>query len=311
MSDLTYLPGFANHSATEAVPGALPIGRNSPQHVPFGLYAEQLSGTAFTAPRAENRRTWLYRLRPTANHPAFTRYEGAPNLKSAPFDEVPPSPNRLRWDPLPMPATPTDWLRRPRQLRRHGQRRRADRRRHPPLRRHRRHGSRLLLCRRRAADRRRTGAPVDRHRARPDRRRAAPDRPDPARAPLPCHAARRHRPRVRRRELRRAVPPPRSGSDRRQRLGQLPRFRDAGRLVRGRRRALPGRAEVPGRAVGHDARPLAVRRRRLARQPRALPLRPYPLQHDQHRVASTIPTRRSSPCSPARATRPAPRIATS
>ena len=61
-----YLPGFGNHISTEAVPGALPIGRNSPQRAPFGLYAEQLSGTAFTAPRAENRRSWLYRLRPAA-----------------------------------------------------------------------------------------------------------------------------------------------------------------------------------------------------------------------------------------------------
>jgi homogentisate 1,2-dioxygenase len=106
----TYLPGFANHHATEAIVGALPIGRNSPQKVPFGLYAEQLSGTAFTAPRPENRRAWLYRLRPTANHPPFTPYPGASLLKSAPFDEVPPSPNRLRWDPLPFPEEPTDWL---------------------------------------------------------------------------------------------------------------------------------------------------------------------------------------------------------
>ncbi|WP_419808010.1 homogentisate 1,2-dioxygenase [Sphingomonas sp.] len=105
-----YLTGFANHHATEAVPGALPVGRNSPQRTPFGLYAEQLSGTAFTAPRAENRRAWLYRLRPTANHPPFTPYDGAPHLKSAPFDEVAPSPNRLRWDPLPLPTAPTDWL---------------------------------------------------------------------------------------------------------------------------------------------------------------------------------------------------------
>jgi homogentisate 1,2-dioxygenase len=105
-----YLPGFANHHATEAVPGALPIGRNSPQHVPFGLYAEQLSGTAFTAPRAENRRAWLYRLRPTANHPAFTPYDGAPYLKSAPFTDTPPNPNRMRWDPLPYPDVPTDWV---------------------------------------------------------------------------------------------------------------------------------------------------------------------------------------------------------
>ncbi|MEH3038250.1 MAG: homogentisate 1,2-dioxygenase [Sphingomonas adhaesiva] len=107
---MTYHPGFANHVATEAVANALPIGRNSPQRAPFGLYAEQLSGTAFTAPRHENRRSWLYRLRPTAQHPPFVRYDGAPHLKSAPFDELPPSPNRLRWDPLALPATPTDWV---------------------------------------------------------------------------------------------------------------------------------------------------------------------------------------------------------
>ncbi|MBA2934903.1 homogentisate 1,2-dioxygenase [Sphingomonas sp. CGMCC 1.13654] len=105
-----YLPGFANHVSTEAVPGALPIGRNSPQKVPFGLYAEQLSGTAFTVPRAENRRSWLYRMRPTANHAPFARYEGAKLLRSGPFDEVPPSPNRLRWDPLPIPSEPTDFV---------------------------------------------------------------------------------------------------------------------------------------------------------------------------------------------------------
>jgi homogentisate 1,2-dioxygenase len=105
-----YVTGFGNHVATEAVPGALPVGRNAPQKVPFGLYTEQLSGSAFTAPRAENRRSWLYRLRPTAQHPAFTRYAGAPHLKTAPFDAVPPSPNRLRWDPLPYPDGPTDWI---------------------------------------------------------------------------------------------------------------------------------------------------------------------------------------------------------
>ncbi|MFV0625657.1 homogentisate 1,2-dioxygenase [Sphingomonas sp. ac-8] len=108
---IRYLPGFGNHVATEAVAGALPVGRNSPQKVPFGLYAEQLSGTAFTAPRQENRRSWLYRLRPAAAHAPFTRYEGAPQLRSAPFDEVPPSPNRLRWDPLPLPSdAPTDFV---------------------------------------------------------------------------------------------------------------------------------------------------------------------------------------------------------
>ncbi|TVV69711.1 homogentisate 1,2-dioxygenase, partial [Sphingomonas solaris] len=77
-----YLTGFGNHFSTEAVAGALPIGRNSPQRVPFGLYAEQFSGTAFTAPRAENRRSWLYRMRPPAAHPPFARWEGAPATAS-------------------------------------------------------------------------------------------------------------------------------------------------------------------------------------------------------------------------------------
>ncbi len=104
------MPGFANHFVTEAVAGAVPVGRNSPQSTPFGLYAEQLSGTAFTAPRADNRRSWLYRLRPTAQHRAYASYAGASRLATAPFDDLPPSPNRLRWDPLPMPQDPTDFL---------------------------------------------------------------------------------------------------------------------------------------------------------------------------------------------------------
>ena len=105
-----YLTGFGNHFATEAVAGALPVGQNSPQKVPFGLYAEQLSGTAFTAPRSENRRSWLYRLRPTASHRPFEPYQGAPLLRSGPFDELPPTPNRLRWDPLPIPEEATDFI---------------------------------------------------------------------------------------------------------------------------------------------------------------------------------------------------------
>ena len=67
----SYLTGFANEFATEALPGALPEGRNSPQRAPYGLYAEQLSGTAFTAPRHANRRSWLYRIRPAAMHLPF------------------------------------------------------------------------------------------------------------------------------------------------------------------------------------------------------------------------------------------------
>ncbi len=96
--ELHYLSGLGAHFETEAVTGALPVGRNSPQQPAFGLYAEQLSGTAFTAPRNENRRSWLYRMRPTADHPPFQPYGGAPLLESA---SASPSiaPNRLRWDP--------------------------------------------------------------------------------------------------------------------------------------------------------------------------------------------------------------------
>lgn len=104
-----YLSGFGNEFATEAVRGALPVGQNSPQKVPFGLYAEQFSGTAFTAPRGENRRSWLYRLRPTAFHPAFEPMDSG-LFRSGPFDDGPVTPNRLRWSPLPDPEAPTDFV---------------------------------------------------------------------------------------------------------------------------------------------------------------------------------------------------------
>ena len=105
-----YMTGFGNHFATEAVAGALPVGRNSPQAPPFGLFPEQLSGTAFTAARAENRRSWLYRLRPTANHPPFQPYPMASAIRSAPFRDEAASPNRLRWDALPIPEGPVDFV---------------------------------------------------------------------------------------------------------------------------------------------------------------------------------------------------------
>jgi homogentisate 1,2-dioxygenase len=95
---LRYMTGFGSHFESEAVDGALPKGRNSPQRPAFGLYAEQLSGSAFTAPRHENRRTWLYRLRPTADHRPFTRYATAPLFAPGTVKE-PLAPNRLRWDP--------------------------------------------------------------------------------------------------------------------------------------------------------------------------------------------------------------------
>ena len=102
-----YLSGFGNEFATEALPGALPQHRNSPQQVAYGLYAEQISGTAFTAPRSHNRRSWLYRIRPAAVHGSFVPLD-APRLVSR-FDNAAP-PNQLRWSPLPMPTTPTDFI---------------------------------------------------------------------------------------------------------------------------------------------------------------------------------------------------------
>ncbi len=103
---LAYQSGFGNEFASEALPGALPVGQNSPQKAPYGLYAELFSGTAFTMARSEQRRTWLYRIRPSALHPAFERLER--QLSGGPLGPV--TPNRLRWSPLDIPAEPTDFI---------------------------------------------------------------------------------------------------------------------------------------------------------------------------------------------------------
>ncbi|MBB4618620.1 homogentisate 1,2-dioxygenase [Sphingomonas abaci] len=108
-TDEGYIAGFGNHVATEAMAGALPIGRNSPQRPPFGLYAEQVSGTAFTAPRHENRRSWLYRMRPTAEHPAYRPYPGAMRFVRD-SGATPLAPNRLRWDPIVATGAPVDLI---------------------------------------------------------------------------------------------------------------------------------------------------------------------------------------------------------
>jgi homogentisate 1,2-dioxygenase len=105
---MRYQTGFLNHFASEAAGGALPVGRNSPQRPAFGLYAEQFSTSAFTAPRAENRRSWLYRMRPATAHGRFVPYDGAPLL--TPPDGAHTTPDRLRWDPLPMPAGAVDFI---------------------------------------------------------------------------------------------------------------------------------------------------------------------------------------------------------
>jgi homogentisate 1,2-dioxygenase len=104
-----YQSGFGNHFASEALPGALPEGRNSPQRAPYGLYAELQSGSAFTAPRAENRRIWTYRIRPSAAHQPFKRIDHR-LIRTGPFTEVEPTPTQLRWNPFPLPAQPTDFI---------------------------------------------------------------------------------------------------------------------------------------------------------------------------------------------------------
>jgi homogentisate 1,2-dioxygenase len=110
MAQLQYQSGFGNEFATEAHPGALPVGQNAPQHAPLGLYTEQISGTAFTAPRHINRRTWSYRIRPSVMHEPYSEFEPATLLRSGPFTEVPTPPNQMRWNPLPLAPEPTDFV---------------------------------------------------------------------------------------------------------------------------------------------------------------------------------------------------------
>ncbi len=101
-----YQSGFGNEFSSEAIEGALPIGQNSPQRVAHGLYAELFSGTAFTMPRHESRRTWMYRIRPSAAHPTFKAI-GSPIPQTA---LAPANPNRLRWEALEIPSVPTDFI---------------------------------------------------------------------------------------------------------------------------------------------------------------------------------------------------------
>ena len=107
---LAYLTGFDNEHETEALPGALPVGRFSPQRVNYGLYAEQFSSTAFTAPRASNRRSWLYRIRPSVVQGDYQPCgDLGQSVCTGPL-AGPTPPNLLRWDPLPLPGAGIDLL---------------------------------------------------------------------------------------------------------------------------------------------------------------------------------------------------------
>jgi homogentisate 1,2-dioxygenase len=103
-----YLSGFNNEFATEAIPGTLPPRGNSPQRVAHGLYAEQFSGSPFTVPRGMQKRTWLYRIRPSVLHEPFAERPHA--LLRGTFGDVPTPPSQFRWDPLPVPAEPADFV---------------------------------------------------------------------------------------------------------------------------------------------------------------------------------------------------------
>ena len=103
------LAGFGNHFESEAIPGALPVGQNAPQRAPLGLYAEQFTSSSFTAPRHENLRSWLYRIRPSVVHGEYQKCGGNEfaNWKTPPFQDAVVSPERRRWNPIPFPSNST------------------------------------------------------------------------------------------------------------------------------------------------------------------------------------------------------------
>jgi homogentisate 1,2-dioxygenase len=110
LTPLIYQSGFGNEFATEAHPRALPVGQNSPQKHSLGLYTEQVSGSAFSAPRGQNRRSWMYRIRPSVVHEPYQPFAKQTLLRSGPFDEAPTPPNQMRWNPLPIPTEPADFI---------------------------------------------------------------------------------------------------------------------------------------------------------------------------------------------------------
>ena len=111
VEDFGYMPGFGNVHSTEAEKSALPIGRNSPQKPPLGLYAELISGTAFTAPRRSNRRSWLYRMRPSVRHGTGFAPSSHAFWRTAPCREASDLPAmQLRWRPIDTPGEPTDFI---------------------------------------------------------------------------------------------------------------------------------------------------------------------------------------------------------
>ncbi|KAK4767848.1 hypothetical protein SAY87_002989 [Trapa incisa] len=107
-----YLSGFSNTFSSEPIPRALPQGQNSPLLCPYGLYAEQISGTSFTSPRELNRRTWFYRIKPSVTHEPFKPRVPAHSKLLSEFNQSNSSatPTQLRWKPVEIPDSPTDFV---------------------------------------------------------------------------------------------------------------------------------------------------------------------------------------------------------
>ncbi len=108
-TQLKYLSGFGNEHETEALEGALPLGQFNPQKVPYNLYTEQFSSTAFTAPRAQNRRTWFYRIRPSVTQGDYRPIDSG-LVRTGPITEITTPPNLMRWNALPIPSEATDFV---------------------------------------------------------------------------------------------------------------------------------------------------------------------------------------------------------
>lgn len=109
LPELSYMNGFGNEHETEALPGALPVGQFSPQKCPYNLYAEQFTSTAFTAPRAHNRRTWMYRIRPSIAMGDYVPVDKG-MIRTGPITEAVCPPNVMRWDALDIPSEPTNFV---------------------------------------------------------------------------------------------------------------------------------------------------------------------------------------------------------
>ena len=307
-----YLSGFGNTFETEALPGALPVGRNSPQRCSYGLYAEQISGSPFTAPRASNERSWLYRIRPSVRIPASsprpTAGSGAP--RPAIEDEMPIG--QLRWSPTPIPSQPLSFIEGMRTMTTAGDAGTQTGMARPRLSGHPLDDRRgVLERRRRVADRAAGRAAALRHRVRRHRCRARRNRGDPARRQVPGGVARWPRAGLRLRELRRRIHLARARPHRRQLPGQCPRFPVAGCRLRGPRHA---HAACSSSGAARSGKRNLVIRRSMS-SPGTATTRPSnticAASTRSARSRSTTPTPRSSPCSPRHRKHLAPRMSIS